>query len=237
MKLYLSSDFTDIYDYVFDSRYDPEAQEFKRFTYSGMSRREMFQYFESLNFATPLHGLVRDIAPTALAHKFFTPELKSVSSGKLVVYTNERAHRGEGKILLSIEEAQEQFSNYYCSAYIPHRQTFRHLQIGNRAFSMIYRQMANNEWRSNFGDVKILYLGDVTPLKTDYPLFAIDYISEDNGAHCLLDFNIAPRICGTGVENKLTSQYIVELIKDHIEGRQTPHRKTVLDRYGNIMSI
>lgn len=251
-KLYLTSDFLDFYDHMFESKYFG-AEEFRRVTTEGPSRREMFEIFDRVNLSTPEHGIVSDIVPTLRSILWMSPEISP--SNMLVVYTDERAHRGEGKILVDFDVAEEKYPNYYCSEFIPPRsyesgaESWRFLQIGNRAWKFHYRNRIDGlipavpgilrtatypkNWQSNVGDPSISFLGEVHPISDiAYPLFAIDYLLHKiyPGATLCIDLNIAPEIRGTTIEDKLDPDQVVELITDYYRGVDTPRRSKKLVR-------
>lgn len=57
LKLQLKTDFHDYYDHWFDW----EGQIFERMSHSGMSRREMFDFFEQIGLKTPPYGTPKGI--------------------------------------------------------------------------------------------------------------------------------------------------------------------------------
>jgi len=196
MKVRLISDWREPH---YDHWFDHEGYEFRRVSTEGMSRPEMLRWLSTVGFTTPRHGRVRDIAPL----------LK-----KLVVYTDEGSHRGEGKLLLPSIETQEKYPDAYASEYIESPpESFRLLQIGARSWILRYR--SDDTWRSNVGEVEIAIQSEGSGYHPhiDAPLFAVDCVYDRDGNRYAVDYNIAPGIRWTGVEDRVSGQEIVALIK------------------------
>ena len=191
MKLKLSTNYVDYYD----SAFDREGVEFKRFDNGGMPRREMLSYLNSLNFETPRHGLVREVAPQVIRgwHGDYALRLHRV-----VVYTDENAHRGQGKLLVSIADALEQYPDHYCTEYIiPERSavSFRHLYVGSR--NWLIRYWSDSDWRSNCGEGGFQIIREGIPRfsrKVNAPLWAVDNLAIGVTSGYAIDFNIAPSL-------------------------------------------
>ena len=119
---------------------------------------------------------------------------------------------------MTLEEAYQQYPNYLCTQYLNTKKVFdyavsyRHLQIGDRAFWIRYTSF--NDWRSNCGDgdIDLIEERNIIPIKQ--PLFAIDFVKYNNNYYAI-DFNIAPGIKGTGIEKIIPAKQVVELIKEN----------------------
>ncbi|RJX18212.1 MAG: hypothetical protein C4570_07165 [Ammonifex sp.] len=210
MRVKLRSDFWDYYDHWFDAVADVT---FERFSRGGVNRREMFEFLESIDLRVPLYGKPREIFDRLGDFFRRRPQLVEV-----VVYLDERAHQGEGKIKVLLPEALEKYPDYLALQYIPatpsgNGVSLRYLQVGDKIFWLKYR--SRNNWRSNCGDVEIRVLGqekDGYHPKIEHPLFAIDFVPTDDTLYAV-DFNIAPQIRGTGVENLVPAKKAAEAIK------------------------
>lgn len=194
ISLKLKSDFRDYYDFWFDH----DGAEFRRMTTDGPSRRGMFAMFDEAELDTPYHGCVEDSLDR-----------------NVVVYLDETAHRGDGKVLLSIDDARRDYNDYYCSGYIKsNSRSERRLVIGTRAFILEYK--SDDEWRSNCGDVGISVKSttdrDKLPYDFAFPMYAIDFV---NGK--AIDFNIAPGVGGTGIEHVMRGPEVVQSIKQWVK--------------------
>jgi hypothetical protein len=215
MKLKLVSDFRDYFDYLFDN----EGEVFRRVTTDGLNRIEILEYLQKLEFKTPLFGTVLELS------KHLIP------TDIIILHHDLNAHRGEGKQLISLEDALKEFSNVFATQFIQFKVkdmkpevkglSWRYLQVGTESFWLEYTSI--EDWRSNCGDGDIqLFFRDKTELLSDhqykdllifkYPLFAIDFVPVDNEIYAV-DFNIAPQVKGTGVEKVLTAKEAVDSIK------------------------
>ena len=116
MQLQLKTDFHDYYDHWFDR----EGQIFERMSHSGMSRREMFGFLEQIGLKTPPHGTPEQIFNTLSEQDKEAEDLAQthdINFFHVVVYLDETAHRGEGKILVPLTEAMQKYPNAFCSLY------------------------------------------------------------------------------------------------------------------------
>lgn len=210
MKLQLKSNFIDYYDHQFDLT----GLVFSRMNNGGMNRGRMFGFMRHNGINVPIYGLVQHLKTAS----YFSNE-----DQKVVVYLNENVHCGEGKELITLKEAVKKYPYHLCTEYLEEENnvfrygiSYRHLQIGNRAFWLRY--VSYNDWRSNCGDGDIDFLEEVEPiiLSIDHLLFAIDFV-KSNGQYYAIDFNASPGIKGTGVENILSPKDVVDLIKQKQE--------------------
>lgn len=223
MELALDSDFRDYYDHWFDLvGVEATGAVLKRQTRQGLSKREQFTLFEKIGFRVPLHGCVSDVAPKAIP-------------SWLVVYYDEMAHCGEGKRLWRRPDfALEYVPNLYCSVFVPstdepasHAISKRLLAVGNRMWWLRYE---SNNWMSNHAEnVEVAVVGEALPRQqyaaeagldfshlSEYPLFAIDFVEAKDGQMMAIDFNSAPGLKGTGMEDVLPSKEVVDSIRAYL---------------------
>jgi hypothetical protein len=214
-KIKLVSDFWDYYDHWFDGS-DAEIV-FERRSTGGMDRLQMLEYLKSLGLRVPAFGCVRDLYDRK--RREWQGNIDIVDSLlSVVVYLDERAHRGEGKVLLSLCDAMEQYPDHLATEYIPalpsgHGLTWRYLQVGDKVFWLEYT--SRDDWRSNCGNVHIRVLSrekDSYNERIKYPLFAVDFVPAGNKLYAI-DFNIAPGVKGTSVEELLPAREAAEAIK------------------------
>jgi len=206
MDIRLQSDFVDYYDHFFDI----SGKVLRRFSYQGMNRAEMFTFMRSKGLHTPIFGVTRKILEFAKTTNIEPPS-------HLVVYTDLNKHCGEGKILVPWDEAISSLPASFASEYIPsNSESLRVLQVGNSYFWLRYK--SKNDWKSNYGDVDI----EVLSMHDGYfnsdikePLYAIDFVGGNE--MLAVDFNTAPQIRGTGVENIVSARDIVRGIKEAYE--------------------
>jgi hypothetical protein len=124
---------------------------------------------------------------------------------------------------MSIQQALEEYPDCYYSAYIKDKipgRSLRYLKIGSRAWELEY--VSKDDWRSNVGDVDIKILREVPAATSfkgmNFPIFAIDYaIDGHDNLKYGIDFNIAPGLKYTGLENILPGKEVYSLIKEWYE--------------------
>lgn len=209
MKVVLNSDFIDYYDHWFDRVYTPEVHlTFQRKSIGFTPRLELLDYMSSeLGLTVPEFGTVREVASRV---RLFDSNIF------LVVYTDDMKHRGDGKEKVSLKSALKRFPNKPCSLYIPpdeKSKSYRLLSIGKNTTYMLSYQ-STHAWKSNVGDVEVKIVDGVVPLVSSrhYPLFAIDFVVS-GGVPYAVDFNSAPGIGGTPIEDVITGEEIVKEIK------------------------
>jgi hypothetical protein len=227
MLLQLSSDFRDYYDVYFAGRLS-SAPVFSRASRTNLPRAEAFKLLEAAGYPTPQHGPVTELYERLCTkwyrrHDWTEQEIADFerSSGfiRMVVYTDPYAHAGEGKVFLTGRTAVEAYPNHYASEFVMSvpsytaSRSFRQLQIGRRTIFLMYE--SPNDWRSNAGDCEITILGsgEIEQDNVLYPLYAVDYLVPDNTAYAI-DFNTAPQLRGTGIEDTIPARVIVDLISE-----------------------
>ena len=205
MALKLVSDFRDFYDHQFESHGTP----FLRLSKGGMSRREMFPYFSVLGLETPKNGEVSTLAPELLS------DVMAGHATELVVYTDEYAHCGDGKVRVRASDALRLYPDRFCSEYLSTSgsgagRSLRYPQIGSRKWWLSY--WSDEDWRSNSGEGGVSIINEEPagyhPL-VPAPLFAIDFLPIGS-KRLAVDFNTAP---GLGpLRDVLTPSEIVTLL-------------------------
>lgn len=234
--LELNSDFRDYYDHWFAGSGQRTDNTYERQSRSGMERPAMLNYLKGLGVTTPAFGTVRDIASrmASFAQGLPTDRLNHLlrDAGDVVVYTDPGAHGGGGKLKLSLAAALEQYPNHFASEYIPnsasgHGQSIRYLRIGQRQFWLRYT--SRDDWRSNCGDVEIEFLGEdfsATPRAlmgpSHVPIFAIDFVFSTH--MYAVDYNIAPKLTGTGLEDVMPGKAVFQEILNWYQGQDVRAR-------------
>lgn len=218
IRIELRSDFRDFYDHWFDA---PPCDIFlDRMMTGGLSKREQFQLLERIGFTTPLNGIVEEVWDKSANH--------------LVVYTNEQSHCGEGKELYHKSQAVAFVPKLYCSIFIPTTEdpqeravSRRLLAIGDRMWWLRYE--SEGRWQSNNAPTTSISVvsetlnrrnyalegeHDFAPLAA-YPLFAVDFVeSLVNGQLLAIDFNSAPGLKNTGIEEYVSAVEVVGLLAE-----------------------
>lgn len=203
MKLRLRTDFIDYYDGSFDR----EGEVFPRFARNDVDRKQIFQILKTkFKLSVPMHGTCSEMK------EHFGKD------DKVIVYTDPLSHCGKGKELMEFGEALYRHPNALIAEYLKgeaRSHSLRYLSVGTKAFFLGYQ--SDDLWRSNCGNVKIEIVGNLyykLPC-CDLPLFAIDFV-KDCDVFYGVDFNSAPGIEGTGIEDVLTPLEVVDLIKDRV---------------------
>jgi hypothetical protein len=211
-KVRLISDFHDYYDHWFDGT--GAELTFERKSDGGDKRREMLVYLKSLGLRVPAFGRTSEVFEY-LQQKYAFEGFDRLF--EVVVHIDETAHRGEGKIKITLCDAVEQYPDHLAVEHIPvlpggQGQAWRYLQAGDKRFWLEYT--SRNDWRSNCGDVDIGVLGrrpDGYHKLIKLPLFAVDFVWGD--VPYAIDFNVAPGIKGTGIEDILPAKEVADAIK------------------------
>lgn len=221
MNIRLLSDFTDYYDHWFDSS---AKQTFRRYSTDGLDRFGQLDLMERNGLRVPPWGSVRRLVNDP--GRYGAPEAKlpklSKNAKSLVVYTDPKAHCGEGKVLLSIDEAMARHPDCLATEYIADCPglSWRYLQIGIHGFWLECR--SDTDWRSNYGDGSWQVIGrqegwGPPPFVVKRPLYAIDFVIGDR--LYAVDYNVSPGVRGTGVERLLPPKHAAESIAKACEVR------------------
>lgn len=215
--LLLRSDFRDYYDHQFDGATGRDARPndtiFERMAKGGPGRTAMFGILDGMGLHTPPR--YRDRAMMARSRRPY------------VAYTDERAHRGEGKVLVMPGEPVPDGTTLAVAFLgdLGSRPTsVRLLRIGSRHFWLRYT--SDDPWRSNVGEVVIETLATAPPnvgwvawSVQQWPLLAIDFVGSRSLGWTAIDLNTAPAVGGTPVEDILRPAEVVAAIRQWYEGR------------------
>lgn len=154
-----------------------------------LTRRAMFAWLKEQGIQTVPNDTVENLL------KKYDP------AHGVVVYIDEQAQRGNGKVWVSAKQAQELYANYWCSLFIPPSgRTIRHFQFGDRAFTIPF--YSSTDWRSNRGaSTSYAVEGSrwsLFPKIVEYPYFAVDFIP---GTDMATDFQFVPGLDNDRLEN------------------------------------
>lgn len=207
MQLQLKSDYLDCYDHWFEREGDVLFSRVAEGSW-GLSRARMFEIFSELGLSHPKFGRV----------DLFQP------SEKIVVYLDEFAHQGEGKVLLTAQEAKERgFSQKIASLYIEDVKSTSWRLLAAGGLRSLFRVISFEDWRSNCGDGDILAaLGNeifpdgVIFSKILNPIWAIDFVgkpTKDGMRLLAVDFNTAPKIVGTPLAKEVSQKDIFSALE------------------------
>lgn len=219
MKLILRSDFIDYYDHHFDILSRPQVH----LTYSRMSRNNhtrldnLVYMRENLNLLVPEFGTVDEISKR-MRFSTRTPEV--------VVYLDPKAHQGDGKEKLPLEDALRKHPQNLCTLYLSEEPSVSYRLIGigeNGPRVWLKYSSSNHPWKSNVGEVdieRVAWRGTKKPDRGHIPsvvshispVFAIDFVANGGNMYAV-DFNHSPLLRWTGVEELIEPKEIVEGIR------------------------
>jgi hypothetical protein len=212
--------YIDYYDLWFEHRtLNQTAPVWNRNTRDFPSRREGFITMQE-------HGI--PCVPNGLVKNMIVDDATFV-----VVYTDETMHQGLAKELLSAREAKNDHYDKWCSVFIRNSKgtiSHRRLSIGCRTFLIEYQ--SNDSWRSNHQTNSIRVVDELTQQESERnlmhkhasPILAIDYVYDDK-VWLATDFNLAPGMRGTGIEDVVNSRTAHKLIVDAL--REMPNALSV----------
>lgn len=210
LNISLNSDFRDYYDHWFAYSNKTPSVVFSRLTTNDATRIENFATLSSYGLTVPEHGTPEQLHKSIAKGTGDRAISRYASKTHCVVFTDQTLHAGEGKQLMSFDQAIQQYPDKLASAFFaPKGQStsLRFLRIGRRSFWLRYQ--SDDQWRSNCGNVDIAVLKEFEPSKDfgSHPLFAIDFVLV-RGKLVALDFNTAPGIAGTGIENLMQAKQV-----------------------------
>ncbi len=196
-KLGLQTDFTDYYDYLCIQQ-DKLINYVRRYSNS-LSKGKALMELRKIGVKTIHLASVQEIAP---------------SNKKVVVYTDPKKHRGEGKILMSSNDAMITYPTNLCSAYNEDSfgVTNKFLQIGKRRFRII---VENTEPLKEGRAISIDEIAPEYNFNLRLPIFSIDYISTSGGL-LAVDFNIIQELKHLNIQNILKPEIVVAEIYESI---------------------
>ena len=231
-----TTDFRDYYDHHFLGRWQNSLLVFERLTSGGMPRTQMLPFLESQGLRVPRYGICKKLVPR-LKSDFFPKSNLAANFGDIacvVVYTDESAHCGEGKIIQTWNQAERNYPNSFATEFITVLQnnmgySLRYLRVGVRQFWLSYSSA--NDWRSNCGDVTIELLCEEKKCRKELPagkwtapLFAIDFLPVGSLLYAV-DYNIAPGLMGSGLERIMSAHDVYDEISQTLLSRQPGHNK------------
>lgn len=217
----LESDFRDYYDYAFPSQ--GKVTFYRNANDRSMSKLDQFHLLQKLDLRTPMYGTPKVLYANGLGND----EL-------VVVYTDDKAHCGEGKEMVDLSLALENHPNTLCSQWIntassfDESRSYRLLQIGDRAWWLKYEGQGG--WMSNHCEETTIYIeSECKPIDAEmlrpYPLFAIDFVYPVNTPYndeidlvngYAIDFNSAPGMKWTGINEILQPWDVYKLLSDFV---------------------
>lgn len=193
--LCIKSDYTDFYDVLSNNN---SIITYNRYLSQCKQRGSALKYLRSLGIKT------LDIKQV---NQFFRGD------GPIVVYKDPMGHHGNGKAIMSVDEAMQYYSNCVASNYYNKDGfTIKYLQIGKRRFSLCFKK----------NEAETLDVGTLIDIKENtsefnrligLPIFSIDYIS--NGCEMIAtDFNEVENLHNINMDRYLDSNTVITEIID-----------------------
>lgn len=193
--LCIKSDYTDFYDVLSNNN---SIITYNRYLSQCKQRGSALKYLRSLGIKT------LDIKQV---NQFFRGD------GPIVVYKDPMGHHGNGKAIMSVDDAMQYYSNCVASNYYNKDGfTIKYLQIGKRRFSLCFKK----------NEAETLDVGTLIDIKESnsefnrligLPIFSIDYIS--NGYEMIAtDFNEVENLHNINMDRYLDSNTVITEIID-----------------------
>lgn len=194
----LSTDFQDYYDELL-LKFDDEHTYMRKLSDSDGKFAEL-KYLRDLGFETielkPVSGVIE--------------------TAKVVVYTNPKKHMGQGKQVLSYNEAYDMYFNNVCSEYLEGNEyTYKILQIGTKRFSLVIKNKGLVETTIE----RFEYLPDGIIKGIDYPIYSIDYVMR-KGSLIACDFNKIQMLNHIGLDKYIATSLIVNELNKYYENKK-----------------
>lgn len=189
----LLTDFVDYYDELLSKCGSEDTETtYERKLSDSVSKVEDLKYLRSIGIETI------DIRPVS----------KLIDSSKIVVYTNTKKHMGEGKQVVSTNDAYNMYFNHLgCEYYTGNENTCKMLQIGSKRFKLVIRNKGLVETEI----LEIEALNDDLHYTVDYPIYSIDYVNK-LGNMIACDFNRVQKLKHLGLEKYIPPALIVNEI-------------------------
>lgn len=193
--LYIKSDYTDFYDVLSNNN---SIITYNRYLSQCKQRGSALKYLRNLGIKT---------INIKQVNQFFRGD------GPIVVYKNPMEHHGNGKAIMTVDDALQYYGNCVASSYYETDGfTIKYLQIGKRRFSLCFKK----------DKTETLTMGTLVDIKENYPefnrliglpIFSIDYIS--NGHEMIAtDFNEVEDLHRLGMDRYLDSNIVITEIID-----------------------
>lgn len=197
MELALNSDFKDYYDVCFDANSKIIYNRIR----ANMQRAKELKLLRNIGVKT-----IDLYAVNELLENFNRDEL-------VVVYTDALKHNGNGKKIVTVNEAMNNYKNCLASRYMNVTNGFyiKYLQVGKRRFNIT---MFNN------GQIKRGNVYNIQEINQDYnrliglPIFSIDYIADYFNNMIAIDFNTVENIESLNINKIMTAEEVKREIYD-----------------------
>jgi len=218
----IKSNFEDYYDQLLTGD-SGHAIVFNRVS-APLPRETVFNKLKDMGLNTPLFGTV-----TEMKNRFEKEAKDKLAAGlselhTLIVYDDLSGVNGEGKELLSVQEAidrglaDEFAAEYIVAAGVQSATSIRYIQCGNLWIWIEYD--CDDDWRANADNRKSkITVGKMKPrlnnIELDAPIFAIDFITTQNMKEVAVDLILNPILVN---EEALLSIWSEKMVAEAITG-------------------
>ena len=203
--LCIKSDYTDFYDVLSNNN---SIITYNRYLSQCKQRGSALKYLRSLGIKT------LDIKQV---NQFFRGD------GPIVVYKDPMGHHGNGKAIMSVDDAMQYYSNCVASNYYNKDGfTIKYLQIGKRRFILCFNLCAIVDYNTLQIDGNVEEVAGLIDIKENtsefnrligLPIFSIDYIS--NGCEMIAtDFNEVENLHNINMDRYLDYNTVITEIID-----------------------
>ena len=194
-KLYIKSDFKDYYDIAGADK--PENK------------------VEYIRLMSDVPGKVAELKKI---HKLGNQTIKiepinriSTDVKKVIVYNDIKGHRGNGKALMSLSDANMLYPNKLGTEYFESNSgiTYKILTVGKRRFRCILK---NVDYLTEKEVISIDELSEGYNYQIALPIYSLDYVKNHSNQMVIADFNTVQRLDYLGMEKYMTPQDVVDEI-------------------------
>ena len=195
-RVFINSDFKDYYDSVASNTLTEKSVVYNRILKNVPGKVTELRNINNLGLKTIKLQPVSKFDPR---------------TSKVVVYADTQGHRGEGKMVMSLSEANLMYRNKLASEYFECNKelTFKILTVGKRRFKIILRN------RNQLIENEVLELQELASgynYNIACPIFSLDYVKNNEGEMLVCDFNIIQRLDYLGIQNIMSEEEVIKEI-------------------------
>lgn len=195
-NLVIVSDFVDYYDKAAQAVVNENSVLYNRVFANVPGKIEELRFMSNLGSKVVRVEPINRISPTI---------------SNVVVYTNTKAHRGNGKTVMSLSEASLMYPNKLGTEYFLKSQciTYKILVIGKRRFKCVLR---NSDYLIENELLILEELQSGYNYRIPLPIYSIDYVQSNIGEMIVCDFNTVQRLDYLGVERLMSAEEVINEI-------------------------
>ena len=195
-NLYINSDFTDYYDKAASNVQDENSVLYNRIMQNVPGKVEELRTIGKMGNKTIQILPINRMSPTI---------------NKVIVYTDIKGHRGNGKTIMSLSEANMMYPNKLGTEYFSNYSgyTFKVLTVGKRRFKCILKNIDN---LIESETISIEELPSGYNYQIALPIYSIDYIQDNSNQMVIADFNTIQRLDYLGLEKFMSAEEVLDEI-------------------------